>query len=94
MENMSTFELETFLKMVLEILNGCKDIEEAREKIKALLERWAGLKRKTKADGDLPTVCDWYKYYSTLLIKRQEKFKKWGRDNGNKRKNWTFRRTS
>lgn len=94
MENMSTYELETFLKMILEILNGCKDIEEAREKIKALLERWAGLKRKSKADGDLPTVCDWYKYYSTLLIKRQEKFKKWGRDNGNKRKNWTFRRTS
>ena len=74
MENMSTFELETFLKMVLEILNGCKDIEEAREKIKALLERWAGLKRKSKADGDLPTVCDWYKYYSTLQTKRQEKF--------------------
>lgn len=39
MENMSTFELETFLKMVLEILNCCKDIEEARKKIKALLER-------------------------------------------------------
>ncbi|MCI8806160.1 MAG: protein phosphatase [Clostridiales bacterium] len=39
MENMSTYELETFLKMILEILNGCKDIEEARKKIKALLER-------------------------------------------------------
>ncbi len=39
MDEMNTYELETFLKMILEILNGCKDIEEAREKIKALLER-------------------------------------------------------
>nr|WP_290776492.1 protein phosphatase [Anaerofustis sp.] len=39
MDEMNSFELETFLKMILEILNGCKDIEEAREKIKALLER-------------------------------------------------------
>ncbi len=39
MKEMNGFELETFLKMILEILNGCKDIEEAREKIKALLER-------------------------------------------------------
>lgn len=38
-DEMNTFELETFLKMVLEILNGCKTIEEAREKIKALLTR-------------------------------------------------------
>ena len=39
MNGMSTYELETFLKMVLEILNGCDTIEEAREKIKALLDR-------------------------------------------------------
>lgn len=39
MNDMNSFELETFLKMILEILNGCKDIEEAKEKIKALLER-------------------------------------------------------
>ncbi len=39
MEEMNTFELETFLKMILEILNGCKDIEEAKAKIKALLNR-------------------------------------------------------
>ncbi len=39
MEEMNTYELETFLKMILEILKGCKSIEEAREKIKALLER-------------------------------------------------------
>jgi len=39
MNEMNNFELETFLKMIIEILNGCKDIEEAKEKIKALLER-------------------------------------------------------
>ena len=39
MDRMSTFELETFLKMILEILEGCRSIEEAREKIKALLDR-------------------------------------------------------
>lgn len=39
MEEMNSFELETFLKMILEILSGCQDIEQAREKIKALLER-------------------------------------------------------
>ncbi|MBQ8514655.1 MAG: protein phosphatase [Ruminococcus sp.] len=39
MEEMNSFELETFLKMVLEILNGCKDLQEAQTKIKALLER-------------------------------------------------------
>ena len=39
MEDMNSFELETFLKMILEILNGCENIEEAKAKIKALLER-------------------------------------------------------
>lgn len=39
MDNMNCFELETFLKMVLEILNGCKNISEAKDKIKALLDR-------------------------------------------------------
>lgn len=39
MEDVNSFELETFLKMILEILNGCKDLQEAQEKIKALLER-------------------------------------------------------
>ena len=39
MEDMNSFELETFLKMILEILNGCNDLKEAQEKIKALLER-------------------------------------------------------
>lgn len=36
---MSEYELETFLKMILEILNGCKDLKEAQEKIEALLDR-------------------------------------------------------
>lgn len=39
MQDMNTYMLETFIKMVIEILNGCKDIEEAREKMKALLDR-------------------------------------------------------
>lgn len=39
MDEMSEFEMTTFLKMILEILSSCKDIEEAKEKIKALLER-------------------------------------------------------
>lgn len=39
MEDMNSFELETFLKMILEILGGCSDLKEAQEKIKALLER-------------------------------------------------------
>ena len=39
MEDMNSFELETFLKMILEILNGCNDLKEAQEKIKALLKR-------------------------------------------------------
>ena len=36
---MKEFELETFLKMVLAILDGCKDLQEAKERIKTLLER-------------------------------------------------------
>jgi len=39
MNEMSSFELETFLKMILEILNGCENLEEAKKKIKTLLER-------------------------------------------------------
>lgn len=39
MDEMDSFVLETFLKMVLEILDGCKDISEAKDKIKALLEK-------------------------------------------------------
>lgn len=39
MDEMSGFEQETFLKMILEILNGCKNLDEAKDKIKALLER-------------------------------------------------------
>lgn len=39
MEDMNNYELETFLKMILEILNGCKNLEEAQGKIKNLLNR-------------------------------------------------------
>lgn len=39
MQEMSTFELETILKMILEIIRGCKDLEEAEGKIKDLLNR-------------------------------------------------------
>lgn len=39
MEEMNNYTLETFLKMILEILEGCKDLEEAKNKIKALLTR-------------------------------------------------------
>lgn len=39
MESMTEFELITFLKLVLEILESTDSIETAREKIKALLER-------------------------------------------------------
>lgn len=38
-EMTSIFELETFLKMILQILDGCKTVEEAKGKIKALLDR-------------------------------------------------------
>lgn len=35
----SEFEIETFLKMILEILKSCKDLQEAIKKIEALLQR-------------------------------------------------------
>ena len=44
-EDMNTSELlvqvteENQTRKILEILNGCKDIEEAKEKVKALLKR-------------------------------------------------------
>lgn len=38
-EEMDDFALTVFLKMILEILNGCKDLDEAKGKIKALLNR-------------------------------------------------------
>ena len=39
MNSVSEYEIETFLKMILEIIKGCKDLQEAQDKIKALLER-------------------------------------------------------
>lgn len=38
-EKMTDYQFQTFLKMVLEILDGSKDIEEAKAKIEALLNR-------------------------------------------------------
>ena len=39
MEVMTDYQFKTILKMVLEILESCKDVEEAKEKVKALLEK-------------------------------------------------------
>ncbi len=39
MNPVSEYEIETFLKMILEIIKSCKDLQEAQDKIKALLER-------------------------------------------------------
>lgn len=38
MEVMTDKQMSLILKMILEILEGCKDLDEAKEKIKALLE--------------------------------------------------------
>lgn len=36
-ENMTDFQFKKLLQMILQILEDCESIEEAREKIKALL---------------------------------------------------------
>lgn len=38
-EQMTDYQFQTILKMILEILDSCKDIEEAKEKVKALLNK-------------------------------------------------------
>ncbi len=38
-ENMTNEQMYTMLRMVVEILEGCKDLEEAKKKIKALLNK-------------------------------------------------------
>lgn len=38
MEDMTDKQFDKILKMVSMILDGCKDIEEAKEKVKELLE--------------------------------------------------------
>lgn len=38
-EQMTDYQFQTILKMILEVLDNCKDIEEAKEKIKALLNK-------------------------------------------------------
>ncbi len=37
-ENMTDKQMNLILKMILEILEGCEDLEQAKAKIKALLE--------------------------------------------------------
>ena len=36
---MTDYQFQTILKMILEILDNCKDVEEAKEKVKALLNK-------------------------------------------------------
>ena len=38
MEVMTDKQMNLIIRMILEILEGCKDLEEAKAKIKALLE--------------------------------------------------------
>ena len=38
-EVMTNEQMYTMLKMIIEILNGCKDLEEAKAKIEALLNK-------------------------------------------------------
>ncbi len=38
MEFMTDKQMNLIIKMILEILEGCKDLNEAKEKIKSLLE--------------------------------------------------------
>ncbi len=38
-EQMTDYQFQTILKMILEILDNCKDVEEAKEKVKALLNK-------------------------------------------------------
>lgn len=38
-EVMTNEQMYTMLRMVVEILEGCKDLDEAKEKIKALLNK-------------------------------------------------------
>lgn len=37
-ENMTDKQMSLIIKMILEILEGCENLEQAKEKIKALLE--------------------------------------------------------
>ena len=37
-EEMTDKQMNLIIKMILEILNGCEDLEQAKEKIRALLE--------------------------------------------------------
>ncbi|MGI6195568.1 MAG: hypothetical protein ACOYIO_00585 [Eubacteriales bacterium] len=43
--------MHTMLRMILEIVEGCKDLEEAKEKIRALLKNKQSSNRKTRTSG-------------------------------------------
>lgn len=38
-EEMTNEQMYTMLRMILEIMEGCKDLEEAKEKVRALLNK-------------------------------------------------------
>ena len=38
-EDMTNEQMYTMLQMIAEILNGCKDLDEAKEKINALISK-------------------------------------------------------
>ena len=38
-EQMTDYQFQTLLKMIIDILDGSKDIEEAKKKVEALLKR-------------------------------------------------------
>lgn len=38
-ETLTDYQFQTILKMILEILDNCKDVEEAKEKVKNLLNK-------------------------------------------------------
>ena len=50
-EDMINEQMHTMLRMILEIVEGCKDLEEAKEKIRALLKNKQSSNRKTRTSG-------------------------------------------
>lgn len=47
-EDMINEQMHTMLRMILEIVEGCKDLEEAKEKIRALLKNKQSSNHKTR----------------------------------------------
>lgn len=48
---MTNEQMYTMLRMILEIVEGCKDLEEAKEKIRALLKNKQSSNHKTRTGG-------------------------------------------